>query len=162
MRSQIARVAIGAVLAAALLWGAWHISKGGEAERDRDAQGAATAPSARTDSLRVDVSGVRNDRGFVIGTLCKDGEVFPSGCKRRARAKAADGVVSLDFQGLAKGGYALALYHDENENGALELGVEGIGFSNNANLAKAPPDYDASRIEVNGATRIRVRIRYSL
>ncbi|RDZ29709.1 DUF2141 domain-containing protein [Lysobacter silvisoli] len=112
--------------------------------------------------MRVDVSGVRGDHGFIIGTLCKEGEAFPSGCTRTARAKAADGVVSLDFKGLAQGDYALALYHDENDNSRLELGAEGIGFSNNANLAKAAPQFDASRIKVNGATRIRVRIRYSI
>lgn len=156
------RFAIGVVLAAALLWGAWLISNGGEAASVGAAQSRGSAQAPANDALRVDVSGVRSDRGFVIGTLCKDGEAFPSGCSRRVRAKAANGVVSLDFKGLAKGDYALALYHDENENSVLEFGAEGIGFSNNANLAHAAPDFDASRITVDGATRIRVRIRYSV
>ncbi len=158
MKSQIKRVAIGVTLAAAVLWGAWYISKGGDAASTRTAQG----PDSTQSVLQVDVSGVRSDLGFVIGTLCKKGELFPSGCRLKARSKAVEGVVSLDFKGLGKGEYALALYHDENDNSMLELGTEGIGFSNNANLARAPPDFDASRIQVNGVTRIRVRIRYTI
>ncbi|SFK95155.1 DUF2141 domain-containing protein [Lysobacter sp. cf310] len=167
MRSQVARVAIGSVIAVALLWGAWQISKGGAGDGMRNARdpgkpASVAAQPGQSGALRVDVSGVRGDHGYIIGTLCKEGEAFPSGCTRRARAKAADGVVSLDFKGLAQGDYAVALYHDENGNSQLELGTEGVGFSNNANLAKTAPQFDASRIKVNGATRIRVRIRYSI
>jgi uncharacterized protein (DUF2141 family) len=108
----------------------------------------------------VDVSGVRSDRGLVIGSLCREGEVFVAGCSLRTRVKAADGVVALEFKGLATGNYALALFHDENDNAHLELGAEGIGFSNNTNLAQAAPDFAASRIQVAGSTRIRVRLRY--
>lgn len=157
MRSQVKRAVVGATLAAVALWGAWYVSKGG----DTGGAGASNV-SGEMHSLRVDVSGVRGDLGHVIGSLCSKGQEFPSGCRLRARSKAQKGVVSLDFKGLQKGEYALALYHDENANDLLELGTEGIGFSNNANLAHAPPDFQASSIAVGGMTRIRVRIRYSL
>lgn len=162
VKSQIKRVSIGATLAAAVLWGAWLISNGQHAESAGTAQDRDSMQPAPSDVLQVDVSGVRSDLGFVIGTLCRKGELFPSKCSLKARSKATDGVVSLDFKGLSKGEYALAIYHDENDNSILELGTEGIGFSNNANLARAPPEFDASSIDVDGVTRIRVRIRYSI
>lgn len=156
-RAQIQRAVIGAAVATALLLGAWRFSAGGPA-------GLTGVPAAAggSDTLQVDVSGVRNDHGQVIGSLCKQGQIFVSGCTLTASTKALPGVVRLEFKGLATGDYALALYHDANGNGALELGAEGIGFSNNANLAQAAPDFEASRIKVAGATSIRVRLRYPL
>lgn len=165
MKSQAVHVMVGAVIAAAVIWVAWGISKGGDrpatAGRPSAASGGATSSMEQGSTLQVDVSGVRTNKGTVIGTLCREGEEFPSGCTRKAQSRAMEGVVVLNFPGLEKGRYALALYHDENSNSTLELGKEGIGFSNNVNLAYAPPDFDASSIEVDGRTRIRVRIQYS-
>lgn len=158
---QISRAAIGIVLAIGLLAGAWLISKGGNAAIAEPAPDRGVV-QAGTGVLHVDVSGVRSDRGFIIGSLCKEGDVFVSGCSLHARSKAANGVVSLEFQGLAPGDYALALFHDENNDSNLDFATEGIGFSNNANLAHAAPDFDASRFKVNGETRIRVRLHYSI
>lgn len=155
-------------LAAGLLWGAWAVSNGEQPPLasgvwNASAHSGATASAgAGPNALRVNVSGVRSSAGTVIGSLCREGELFPSECSLNASAVAAEGVVSLDFGDLDKGDYALALYHDENGNSQLELGTEGIGFSNNANLAQAPPEFEKSRIKVEGVTRIRVRIRYSL
>lgn len=167
--SPIWRAVIGVTLAAALLAGAWFISNGGNAASSGASIGASSgatlaraAQQSPTGALLVSVSGVRSDHGFIVGALCREGELFVSGCSLKARSKAVQGVVALDFAGLAAGDYALALYHDENSNAALELGTEGIGFSNNANLAHAVPDFDASRIKVDGSTPIRVRLRYSI
>lgn len=162
VRSQLKRTVIGVMIATALLAGAWFISNGGSAGPGSVAPARSVIQSGATDDLRVAVSGVRNDQGFIIGSLCKEGELFVSGCSLKARSKATEGVVSLDFRGLAPGDYALALYHDENNNSRLELGTEGIGFSNNANLARTAPDFNASRIKVRGSTPIRIRLRYSV
>jgi uncharacterized protein (DUF2141 family) len=163
VRSTAARAAIFIVVATAALCSAWVLSKGGGPAT----AGASTLANATTpgqgaqDTLQVDVSGVRGGQGYIVGSLCREGEAFPGGCSRETRAKAVQGVVALRFAGLEQGKYALALYHDEDADSKLELGKEGVGFSNNANLAYAPPQFDASSIQVEGNTRIRVRIRYS-
>jgi uncharacterized protein (DUF2141 family) len=158
LKSQVQRMLIGGVAAAAALWGAWHVSNGAGGDGGLAKGGAGE----KAGELNVDVSGVRSDQGAVIGSLCHEGQQFPSGCGLRATSKAGKGVVTLRFSELPEGDYALALFHDENGNGQMELGTEGIGFSNNANLAHATPEFDASRIKVSGMTRIRVRIRYSI
>lgn len=124
---------------------------------------AATLPYAAADNqagLQVDVVGVRSAKGDIIATLCRDGEVFPDKCTRSASAHAQAGVVALQFPTLPPGTYALALYHDENANQKLEFIREGIGFSNNANLAFAPPNFRLSAFKVEGSTRIRVNMKY--
>jgi uncharacterized protein (DUF2141 family) len=164
VKSDAAKAGIFVVVATAALWSAWVLSKGGEPGAGVATPAVAEAPAAtqvQRDGLQVDVSGVRDDQGWVVGSLCAEGEAFPAGCTRQARTKAANGVVTLAFPELKQGRYALALYHDENSDSKLELGKEGVGFSNNANLAYAAPEFAASAIEVEGNTRIRVRIRYS-
>lgn len=119
----------------------------------------AAAPE-KTATLQVDVAGVRSARGQVIAALCREGQAFPSKCALGAKSDAASGVVRLEFAGLPYGTYALALYHDENANKTLELFREGIGFSRDANLGFAPPDFKASSFTVTGPTRIRVNLKY--
>lgn len=160
LRSRVLRPALFLAASAAAIWGAWTITNTGAAGDAKADTGSDVSLAAG--ALSVDVSGVRSDTGTVIGTLCLEGEKFPSGCTRTAESQARQGVVMLRFENLRGGDYALALYHDENSNARLELGAEGVGFSNNANLAYEPPKFESSRIVVDGETRIRVRIKYSL
>nr|WP_321986718.1 DUF2141 domain-containing protein [uncultured Lichenicoccus sp.] len=64
------------------------------------------------------------------------------------------------------GSYAVAIYHDENDNhhfdrNFLGLPVEGYGFSNDAAPMFAPPKFDAVKFTVHaGVNRIAIRLRY--
>ncbi|WP_428375131.1 DUF2141 domain-containing protein [Lichenicoccus sp.] len=70
------------------------------------------------------------------------------------------------FAVSAAGTYAVAIYHDENDNhhfdrNFLGLPAEGYGFSNNAAPLFAPPRFDAVKITVHpGINRIAIRLRY--
>lgn len=65
--------------------------------------------------------------------------------------------VSINFDDLKNGEYAIAIYHDENDNGKLDLGDYGIpaekyGFSNNIDPVKLqrPPVFSECKFTVNG------------
>ena len=66
----------------------------------------------------------------------------------------------------APGIFALAIYHDENDNHhfdrtLLGLPAEGYGFSNDAPTPFGPPAFNATRFSVPAAgTRIAIRLRY--
>lgn len=64
------------------------------------------------------------------------------------------------------GTYALAIYHDANNNHHFDrtflgLPAEGYGFSNDAPTLLGPPAFAAARFAVPaGGTRLTVRLRY--
>lgn len=64
------------------------------------------------------------------------------------------------------GVYALAVYHDENNNhhfdrSLIGLPVEGYGFSNDASIFMGPPSFASARFSVRpGDNHIIIRLRY--
>lgn len=112
-----------------------------------DAKGAA--------SLTVTVDGVRSDGGRVTGSLCNDPKT-PFCSTYVARTKAVAGRNELKFEGVAPGRYALSTVHDEDGDGRTEIPPEGFGFGNNS----PAPTFDASSIEVAGATKTAVVMTY--
>jgi len=110
----------------------------------------------QTSDLTVIIYGAKNDHGkFRIG-LFSDADDF------KLKVNPVDSaVVSINEKGkaiytfhkLPQGIYAVAVYHDENNDGTLnkrQLGipVEGIGFSNFPEFKRRPPDFDEIAFEL--------------
>jgi uncharacterized protein (DUF2141 family) len=127
---------------------------------------AATAPTA---DLEISIEKIRNGKGVLHLCLTRDPVHFPD-CKKDPRAvtrtvPAATGRVS--FSGLAPGGYAIAILHDENRNKKLDvlIGIprEGFGFSRNPVVRFGAPKFRQVRIDLRpGFTRETVRMQYLL
>jgi len=111
-------------------------------------------------SLEIDVSGVRTNAGSVIVSICKAGEAFPSRCSLIRKTIARQGMTIVKVDGVGGGRHALAMFHDENNDGHLDLMREGIGFSNNANRKWVVPDFDSSAFNISGNTKINVQMWY--
>ena len=67
--------------------------------------------------------------------------------------KPTKGSVTVVFESVKPGTYAISVLHDENENGILDrtkLGIpkEGFAFGNNAMGKKGPPTFDQAKIEI--------------
>lgn len=92
-------------------------------------------------TIRVQITGLRNERGQVICALFASAEDFPKRYDRavaRAIAKIDAGHATCEFE-APPGTYAVSALHDENSNGKLDtnwLGIprEGVGASNDPNL----------------------------
>jgi uncharacterized protein (DUF2141 family) len=128
----------------------------------------ATPPAAH---LRVTVTGLRSDSGFVRACLTADPSGFPN-CKkgkseRTVTVPAADHLV-LDFGTVAPGRYAISLLHDENGNGKVDRALamiprEGFGFSRDAPIKMGPPKFSAAAFEIaRDDVRQTIRVRYML
>lgn len=79
---------------------------------------------------------------------------------------AQKGKVSHSFPGLKPGKYAIAVFHDENNNKMLDknfFGVpkEGYGFSRDATSTFGPPDFsDAAFTLGYTTTSVTLKMRY--
>ena len=63
-------------------------------------------------------------------------------------------ALSVTFEGIPSGAYAISIYHDENGNGELDTNFMGIptedyAFSNNAPSRFGPASYSDARIEIS-------------
>lgn len=79
----------------------------------------------------------------------------------------ATAATELDFADLSPGGYAVALFHDENDNGRLDkrfgIPTEGFGFSNNPHFWFGPPSFKAAKMTLTaGPMDETVRLTYLL
>ncbi len=107
--------------------------------------------------ILLTVVNVRNSNGYLLAALHDREEMFPNegDALMYTKVKAAAGKTLLRFSVDAPGRYAVALFHDENDNGVLDtnlmgIPVEGYGFTNNARGTFGPPDFWDAIVRVDG------------
>lgn len=118
--------------------------------------------------LSVSIKGVKNSNGTLRVALHDGAKGFPGNRQPFAvqEVGASPDTVTIRFDDLAAGAYAISFFHDENGNKKLDtnlLGLpkEGYGFSNNATASFGPPDFQAARFQVGDAdTLIAVDVNY--
>ena len=77
-------------------------------------------------------------------------------------------TIEIRFTGVKPGDYAIALLHDENNNGKADraLGMapkEGYGFSRDAPVKLAPPKFSDAVFKLGeGLSRFTIKMRYFL
>jgi uncharacterized protein (DUF2141 family) len=124
---------------------------------------------ASTTDLTIDIERLRSSKGVIHACLTQNHAHFPD-CRAdpgafRQTVPAASPTIR--FSSLAKGSYALTLFHDENNNQRLDtvLGIprEGFGFSRNPVIRFGAPRFEQVVIELKpGFTRQTVRMQYLL
>jgi uncharacterized protein (DUF2141 family) len=120
--------------------------------------------------IDVTIPNVRNLSGKIGCQLFASADGFPRDTTRaiaRTVSLAAGPTASCDFRGLKPGAYAVAVMHDENDNGVVDTNlfgapIEGYGVSNNHTYALKPPSWEESRFSLADAEhkRIEIRLRY--
>ncbi len=104
--------------------------------------------------LTVDIQNVKTAKGSVFVAIYRPCEGFPLDCKpiNSQRLTAKDGSLQMQFT-LEPGDYAVAIYHDVNDNGKMDKNIIGIpkepyGFSNNFRPRLSPPKFSDCKIVV--------------
>jgi uncharacterized protein (DUF2141 family) len=132
---------------------------------DEACQGASGAGMAK---LVVENLGLRSIQGEVQTTVYPDDPrrfLARHGKVARSRVSAASPAARTCFW-LAPGVYAIAVYHDQNNNHdfdrtAIGLPAEGFGFSNDAPTRFGLPSFASVRFRLPPAGRmLRIRVRY--
>ncbi len=98
-------------------------------------------------SLKVTITNVRTLEGKIHVVLHKSGEGFPDEDEFKSLdVSATSSEVSVTFENISPGDYALSVAHDINENGELDKNIMGIpkepfGFSNDEMGMFGPPRF---------------------
>ncbi|GAB3248247.1 DUF2141 domain-containing protein [Larkinella harenae] len=119
--------------------------------------GSAFSSFRAETKLIVDVQNIKEVKGQLRVGLYKPCDDFPMGCKPIAnQIVAVNGSSTRVTFTVPPGDYAVALFHDVNDNGQMDKKMFGIpkepyGFSNNYRPRVSGPNFDDCRIQVGGA-----------
>ena len=128
---------------------------------------AGSAQGGGAIKLTVEILGLESDEGSVAVALFDSPESFDGRTAAVAAQTVAprDGLATWSVADLPAGIYAVAVFHDLNDNGELDrttLGPpsEPYGFSNDARGTFGPPKFDKAAIELPpGQHTIQIRVR---
>lgn len=118
-------------------------------------------------SLTVTINGLKNQRGQVCLSLFSGGRGFPSSSDRAVVArcvKLENAPLTVKFENLKPGSYAIAAFHDANSDGVLNRNLLGIpteefGFSQNPTILTGAPKFGDCAVLVAGPqTNINIQM----
>jgi len=102
-------------------------------------------PKKTNYTLNITVTNFANTEGVLRVCITDQKDDFLDGCLFSKIISIEGETVSLSFESLKEGVYAVSVYHDENNNGVLETSglfgfpSEPFGFSENPSMAFGPP-----------------------
>ncbi|QLE01585.1 DUF2141 domain-containing protein [Galbibacter sp. BG1] len=112
-------------------------------EKNKEGQGV---------SIEVQINNVTNSKGMVLLSLHNE-ETFMKGPGiKNLHSEIKDGKVSMTFNNVAPGTYAILALHDENNNERMDFNSQGMpledyGMSNN-DMTYGPPQFSSAKFEV--------------
>lgn len=114
---------------------------------------------------QLTIEGITSIRGSVRVALYNKPEGFTEPKKavhlKSVSVESATVIVDLN---VPPGRYAVAVFHDENNNGVFDknafgLPTEAYGFSNNARGRFGPPDFNSCVVEIGPNTKNSIKVR---
>ncbi len=106
-------------------------------------------------TVDISISNLRSTKGDVLVCLSQDPKYFPDCTKDKDARKikvAASSAGKIHIRDVKPGTYAVALVHDENGNGKMDLRLflprEGFGFSRNPKIGMGPPKFKSAQFTV--------------
>lgn len=116
-------------------------------------------------SIEVTVKNIKELKGTIRVGLFNSEKDFLEKPVDGKIVKASKKEVTVTFENLKAGNYAVSVIHDENENNELDsnfMGIpkEGYGFSNNAMGTFGPPSFDDALIVVAAKKSVSITLTY--
>ena len=116
-------------------------------------------------SLTVNISNISKAKGNLeIGIFnTKKGFLKEGNQYLKKKIKVAGNTLSHTFENLPKGNYAVAVFHDENQNNKCDtnlIGIptEGFGFSNNFRPKISAPSFEQTKVLVDNKKSIHIKL----
>jgi uncharacterized protein (DUF2141 family) len=118
--------------------------------------------------LQVTVTNIKGQKGNIIVGIFDSDENFLKKPIDGKMEKATGDSITVVFENLKPGKYAVSVLHDANKNKDLDrnkLGIpkEGFGFSNNVLGAMGPPSFDRALIDLTTEQKdldIGIKMKY--
>ncbi len=128
---------------------------------------AAALLTAQTHSLEVTVKGFKSEKGMAAVAVFKDASSFPTKAEKAVamlRVPISGGIATAKFDGLSPGTYAVAAYHDLNNNSKLDanfIGIpkEPVAASKDAKGRMGPPAFKDASFEIPATTSLIVNLQ---
>lgn len=122
-------------------------------------------------NIHIEVVGLKNNQGHVLVSLFReqDRKGFPdqaAAAYRTARVSIENLKAQVHFETLPHGTYAVAILHDENDNGQMDknfLGIptEGFGFSQNVRPRLGAPSFRQAAFQLDRRSKtLRIEALY--
>jgi uncharacterized protein (DUF2141 family) len=114
--------------------------------------------------VQIPISQVRSEKGIIFVALYQQSNwLVPGRYLRAQKVKAHQGTVVATFEGIPRGRYGVAVFHDENRNGKVDTNLvgmpaEGFGFSLKTPLRK--PSFGEISFDVQPSAYAPTRLRY--
>jgi len=116
-----------------------------------------------TVTVTVVIENVLNDEGSLLVSLHSEDTFMKGGGLIDLSEKAKEGQVTLEFENVEPGTYAIMAMHDTNDNKRMDFEDNGMpkesyGMSGN-DLTMGPPTFDAAKFEVTNED-LEFKIRF--
>ncbi len=126
----------------------------------------ASSFTPKSYSLTVQVYGFGDNTGKSFIGLYRTSDPWPE-IKKQFIGKVVNitnKTATVSFDQLPTGTYAIAVFHDKNNNGILDknlvgMPVERYGFSNNARETFSAPSFNSAAVELNADKAIGIYIK---
>ncbi|GGD51823.1 hypothetical protein GCM10011514_15060 [Emticicia aquatilis] len=114
-------------------------------------------------SVTVTIKGIQQRTGKILATISNDENSFPQGggIKSATAEVTKEGEVTLKFEGMLEGKYAIVLYQDLNGDNKLDMNgqmpAEPFGFSN-VTMLMGPPNFEQCAFDLNENKNITISL----
>lgn len=121
-----------------------------------------------TGEIDLHIIGAKSDRGVVRILVFDSEKGFPDKPEFAVKSLSlpvSDRKSNVKISGLPPGNYAIAVMHDEDENGVLNTNpvgypTEKYGFSTNPKIYFGPPSFEKVTFQVTGEVKhLRIQLR---
>ena len=122
----------------------------------------STAQDKEGVTITVTIENVLSDEGKILGSLHTDTTFMKGAGISNKSVDAVKGEVTLIFEGIVPGTYALMLLHDSNNNTRMDFEANGMpkeNYATTGELAFGPPSFSNSKFEVTDKD-LDFRIRF--
>lgn len=114
-------------------------------------------------TVEVTITDFDNNQGHVRVGLYNKAEAFLETPYKSVMADIVDGEAFVRFDDVPDGVYAVSCYHDEDDNGSLNMfgglfPTESYGTSNNARGYFGPPKWKDAKFELKERSELKLRI----
>ena len=122
--------------------------------------------SSTSYDLTINVKGFPSSKGEAYIAIYRATDDFPVFGKqyKGKTTTISENASQVVFSGIPSGSYAIAVYHDKNNNNVLDknyLGIptEAYGFSNNARRTFSAPSFSEASVVVNNSKTINITVK---
>ena len=104
-------------------------------------------------NITISIDNVQGDKGMVTFALHTETTFMKAAPIATLEAKSKEGKVSVTFENVKPGEYAIIVLHDVNENGKMDYRENGMPLENYATsnnvMSFGPPQYNDAKFTVS-------------